>query len=123
MNHAHKKPLIIDTRFLRPMPKDLWRSACSQCDKRQSMWELVSPMNPDEVVPVCSLCFLYKSVWSKSRQEDLANMIHDVEVEAKKEFSKDEGRLVRPEDGDRILASLAITSRAFQLSDAGKGVR
>jgi hypothetical protein len=119
VSNAHKKPLIIDTRFLRPMPKDLWRSACSQCDKRQSMWELVSPMSPDEVNPVCSLCFLYLSNWSKSRQEDLANMIRDVEAELKKEFTKEDGRLVRAEDGDRILASLAITSRAFQLSDKG----
>jgi len=76
-------------------------------------------MSPDEVNPVCSLCFLYLSNWSKSRQEDLANMIRDVEAELKKEFTKEDGRLVRAEDGDRILASLAITSRAFQLSDKG----
>lgn len=120
---AHKKPLVIDTRFLRPLPKDLWRSACSQCDKRQSMWELVSPVNPEEVVPVCSLCFLYRSNWSKTRQEDLANMIKDVEAERKKEFSMEGGQLTRAEDGDRILASLAITSRAFQLADAGQGPR
>ena len=80
---AHK-PLIINPRFIRPLPKAMWDVNCASCDKRQSRWQLFPSDAPEGVkggILICSLCWLYDSQWGKTRREDLDQMIRDVEVE------------------------------------------
>lgn len=112
------KPLILDTRYLRPLPKEMFDSACEHCDKRQSKWEM-GPPDSDERHILCSLCFLYESNWGKARVDQIHEIVDDVEKEMGTKFFRgaDGKTLIACKDGDRILGALALTSRAFQLED------
>jgi len=122
LEHEHKAPLIIDTRFLRPLPKPMWQATCVNCDKRQSMWEMGPPSEPN---PVCSLCFLYESQWAEKRKDEVHAMVRDVEAYSGDKFLRDRDNvtLLSPKDGDRILGALALTSRMFQLQDKMEAVK
>ena len=118
------KPLLVDTRMLRPLPKTLFQSPCSNCDKRQAMWEM-GPERSDECVFVCSLCFLYESRWGESRREQIDILVDEVQVEAGEKFLRatDGKQLLSCKDADRILGSIALTSRMFRLEDKMKGLQ
>ena len=101
-------PLIIDPKYLRALPKSLFRSACAKCDRLQAMWEM-GPAD-GECVFLCSLCFLYESNWGKARLDQIYDMTDAVEKEAEVQFLRDVGgrRLLSSKDGDRLLGALAI---------------
>lgn len=114
------KPLLLDPKVLRPLPGALWDLSCEECDKRQARWELTQPdlilsiANPRKGVPICSLCWLYETDWGKERREDIDRMIVDVEAEVGREFKRaEDGRLLDCQDANRIVASVAVTSRVF----------
>jgi len=110
------KPILIDPRFLRPLPKPMLNTACAKCDKRQAVWEL-GGLHEDRHA-ICSLCFMYESNWGRNRTAQLLELVTAVEAEAGEEFSKDdEGRLTNPQDANRIMASIALTSRMFKMQE------
>jgi len=103
------RPVYLDPLLLRPLAPALWGISCSMCDKRQSVWELPSVKRGE---PVCSLCWLYESEWGKGVREDIDALVRAVEVHKGEIFRKtDDGRLWSCRDADRILGSIAVTSR------------
>lgn len=120
----HMVPLVIDTRFLRPLPKSLWDSACHHCDKRQSRWEMGPPYG-GETYTVCSLCFLYESKWGEKRLDQISVLVQEVEAETGEKMLKaaDGQSLLSCGDADRILSSIALTSRMFQMQDQVTALR
>jgi hypothetical protein len=118
----HSEPLIIDTRYLRPLPKAMWGAVCVNCDKAQSMWEMGPPEEPNAV---CSLCFLYQSQWGEKRVDDIHAMVRDVETHCKETFLRDQDghTLISAKDGNKILGALAMTSRMFALQDKLEAVK
>jgi hypothetical protein len=110
------KPLIIDARFLRPLPKALFRSACSECDRRQAMWEM-GPADQDHEI-VCSVCFLYESKWGEDRVAEILDLTNEMEREVGEKWLRDErGKLLSVKDCDRVLGAIALTSRMFAVRD------
>lgn len=115
------KPLILDPKALRPLPQPLWGMSCAWCDKTQARWEVSQPDLLREAEPVCSLCWLYDSEWGQQHRPDIDQMIRDIEVECGFRFERstvrtaaDQAeRLYRYQDGDRVLAAIAVTSRVF----------
>jgi hypothetical protein len=109
------KAVYLDPKTLRPLPQALCGMSCSHCDKRQSVWEHWRPEAPSNAKkgdPMCSLCWLYESAWGKDRREDIDGMIRAVEMHTGEMFRKtDDGRLWSCRDADRILGSIAVTSR------------
>lgn len=112
---ATQRPIFLDPKVLRPLPKALWGHACSCCDKMQSVWELFE--TESEYVrrkgkPYCSLCWLYESDWGKERREDIDAMVRRAEITEDRIFRKaNEGRLWSCKDADSILGFIAFTSR------------
>lgn len=117
-------PLVIDTRMLRPLPQSLYDSTCSNCDKRQSRWEM-GPQGSDNVAFVCSLCFLYESKWGEARRDQIDILVDEVEAEAGEKYLRgaDGTQLMSCKDADRMVASIALTSRMFQVHDTIEAVR
>lgn len=123
------KPILVDSRFLRPLPKSMWDISCMACDKIQARWSLHEPTDTaageteaseDEVYVVCSLCFLYESGWGKARQDEIAALIRDAEKQREQGFMRkaDNVRLMFPKDADSILSSIALVSRVFEIKRA-----
>lgn len=113
-------PVIIDTRLLRPLPKALFKSACSNCDKLQAMWEMGPPdAEAEDRAIVCGLCFLYETEWGKKRNDEIVALAEAVGKEVKGDgFLVDiRGHLLGCADADRLVASIALTSRMFQMQD------
>jgi hypothetical protein len=131
---ADRKPLLIDTRMLMPLPKALWGTACDNCNRMQSKWRVFSPMQrpPDgqpipiteaDFAPTCSVCFLYESPWAKQRREVIQQFIVDLEHEIGQKFVLDnEGRLT-PNAADQALGAIALTSRMFEQQDRMKALK
>lgn len=115
---GHTKPLIVDSRFLRPLPQAMWDTACSKCDKRQAKWEFIPSDNPPPSggYPMCSLCWLYESEWGKARRQDIDAMIRDVEKSKGQIFQRAKGnKLWACKDADPILGAIVMTSRMFEI--------
>jgi len=105
-----------DSFLVLPLPKVLLKSACSECDKPQSVWKLTR--SPVELPFICSLCLLYKSRWGEDNAESISGLIQAVEGKLGKLFDRDESRwLLRPEDADRIMFAIVATNRAFAMRD------
>jgi len=111
------EPLIIDPRYIRALPKALFRSNCVECDRLQAMWE----MGPEggERVFICSICFLYESNWGQKRIEQVHDVVQEVEKESGSNFMRDADgdRLLSSKDADGIVGALALTSRMFFAQD------
>jgi hypothetical protein len=108
------KPLILNTDHLRPLDRKEWDGPCMSCGKKQARW-MFKPANRDGAVSICSLCWLYESVWGQNRREEIFKYVRAVEEEIGTAFLKDKGRLIRVQDADRLLGALALESRMFQL--------
>lgn len=116
-------PLVINPEYLRPLPESLWNVACDKCDKRQARWEFFPSDEPenDKGFMICALCWLYESEWGQNRREDIDEMIREVEKRAGQIFQRAKGnRLWSCKDADRILSSIALTSRMFVYRSALK---
>jgi hypothetical protein len=110
------KPLILNPNNLRPLPEAMWDVSCDKCDRRQARWEFFPSDSPDarKGFMICSLCWLYESEWGKKRREDIDQMIRDVELSTEQIFQRAKGGLLWScKDADRILGSIALTSRMF----------
>ena len=115
LQEAAPKFVFLDPRVLRPLPQSLWNISCAECDKYQSVWEHFSselPSGARKGVPVCSLCWLYKSVWGKDNRGDIDRMICAVEAQREESFRKVGcDRLWSCRDADRVLGAISVTSR------------
>jgi len=112
------KPLIVDSQYLRPLPKAMWDTACERCDKRQAKWSFLpsEAAPPSGDYPMCSLCWLYESEWGKGRREDLDKMILDVQRAKGRIFQRAKGnKLWSCKDADVILGAIVMTSRIFEI--------
>jgi hypothetical protein len=96
----------------------MWDIACMQCDKPQARWSLGDPSSyhPGAVeetsLPICSLCFMFRSKWGRDNNEKIAALIGDIEFKIGSPFKRDpEGKLLHIADADRILQSVALISR------------
>jgi hypothetical protein len=113
--------LLLDPRYLQPLPKALWGVACSCCHRTVARWGLLDPAlrsasAEDSLLALCSWCFLYKSEWGKRRQEDIKRLIKDTEDAMGAVFEKSEDScLVKTDDADRILGSIAFVSRLVEM--------
>lgn len=124
------KPLILDPKTLRPLPQSLWGLSCAWCDKTQARWELSQPDILRKAEPICSLCWLYDSDWGRQHRHDIDLMIQDIEIECGSRFARLEAgttpdqaaRLCRCQDGDRVLAAIAVTSRVFAYRGLMRGL-
>ena len=129
---SDKKPLIIDTRLLMPLPKALWGTACDNCNREQSKWRVFSPMQRGEspiaiteadFVPTCSVCFIYESPWGKQRAEEIKRFITDLENETRQRFLLDPDGKLTPNAADQALGAIALTSRMFEMQDRMQGMK
>lgn len=107
------QPVNFDTGLIRPLPKELFGSVCSVCDKAQSVWALQHAMALEQECPfVCSLCVLYKSRWAQDTGEALAEFIAEVERVRNTVFERTaDGQLSVVVDADRILISILMENR------------
>lgn len=104
------KPVIIDVRRFRPLPKVMWGLDCFSCKKAQARWGHTEGMS--ELVPFCALCFLYDSVWGRDHVREITALVNDVETRIGRPFPKlASGRLAFATDADRILSSVVIVSK------------
>lgn len=107
--------IFLDPRTLRPLPQSLWGHSCAWCDKAQSVWELFEAEKERarrKGKPLCSLCWLYESTWGREYRESLNELIRAVEAATDDTFQKTgDGRLWACRDADRLLGSIAVTSR------------
>jgi hypothetical protein len=112
--------LTINSRMLRPLPEDLQNSACSVCNKRQARWHRGSPqrdLSGDEIV--CGLCYLYETEWGEAHAGSVAEFVQAVSsVALDGPLALDaSGKLIHCSDADRVLGSIALTSRMFRMQD------
>ena len=108
------KPLYIPAHEVRPLASALRGMACCDCGKRQSVWEKTSTVGDEKGVPICSLCFLYRSPWANGKQADLALFIVVVEETASVLFAKTtDNKMEDCKDADRIMSSIVLTTRLF----------
>lgn len=98
-----------------PLPKHLWDSACSCCDKMQARWALrTTLLVASEADPIvfCSGCFLYESAWAQENRGKVKKLAKDVEIERHKRFDRDKnGHLCVPDDCNRLAAAVALSQR------------
>lgn len=121
------KPIRIDTSRFQMLDKERWDCACAFCAQPTSKWEMRGPdqSGQETWAPVCSLCFLYKSNWGKTRSGDLSAYLAEViakETKRKMVLSP-EGALTSIGDADFILGVLVLTSRRFDIEDFTLGRR
>lgn len=118
------KPLIVDTRRLSMLDKEMWSVSCSVCDKRQSKWEMILPPSKpgttETRTPICSTCFLYQSEWGKQRAAHISEFLNEVIAAPetkRKMILGPNGALTNNDDADFVLGILALTSRRFEVED------
>lgn len=101
-------------KSLRPLPKVMWGTACTYCEKRQSRWTVVD----EQAHTVCSICYLYQSPWAVDKRKEIDVFIAEVEASLGSPFARNsEGNLSMFEDADRILGAVVMTSRLFEVQD------
>lgn len=76
---ADVQDLFIDSNFVRPLPKDLFDSECTNCAQKQSKWAIQFVDLPDPMI-MCSKCFLYLSAWATPRQKELTEIVAEIEA-------------------------------------------
>lgn len=123
-NRRLKKPLLIDTRFILPLPKAMWGMSCGGCDRTCANWQVMSPKMDEEgkvigtenPAPICALCFLYESGWGERNVDDIEDLIADVErKDGYKMLRTAVGRLMSPKDGNKILGAVCLVSKMREM--------
>lgn len=115
-----RKPVLINPKILRPLHQHLWGSSCSECDKRQSKWEVLR--EDGEQVVLCSLCLIYSTPWGIKNAAHLEVLIEDIQKEANERFElTPDGRLTINR-ADQVMGAVALTSRLFEARDRMVGM-
>jgi len=108
-------PVLVDTRWLRTLPKELHGIACAECDKTQAKFVMVEPTEDPEAkldaLPVCSICYLYDSPWGIKFEDAISKLIRAVEDRNDRPFFVTKTmRLMFADDADKILGSVCMAS-------------
>ncbi len=130
--------LFIDPDRLRILPKDMWDTGCTNCNKAQSKWAMVTVEEPDKPFIICSMCFLYDSGWGEKRRAELDVVITEIEAQntiriregaiksstkltaeqieaVKVEFPRDEtGKMINPKHADDVMGKLLLISHVYR---------
>lgn len=120
------KHVAIDPSKIRPLPKPMWNSICSDCSKPIARWEQVEGLKSAIMEPkfVCALCYFYKSAWGVERKEDIDNFVAELKKTTSRVIELDSsGRILKIGDADDLLGTFALTSLAFQLSGVARKQR
>lgn len=109
------RPVEISPKVVRPLPKDMWGTACYTCNRPEAKWHFESPQYEDPMC-ICSICFLYKSEWGRQRREDIRALIAEIEKEHHLIFLRNErDELIAASDADRIFGTIVLTSAMFAM--------
>jgi hypothetical protein len=100
-----KRPIILDTEWVRPFDTGLDPSICMTCSKQEARWGIGKPPNG---YFSCAGCFLYTSPWGKANVEHIREFVESVEESMGRGISEN-GIVVGPE-ADRILSSIVAIS-------------
>lgn len=90
-------------------------ASCLLCDRPLARWLMQEDENVDQFgAAVCSLCVLYDSKWAKTAE--VALFAQQIEQATSVSFQRDpDGRLLSPEEADRVLGAIVFTSRMFEM--------
>jgi len=100
-----KKPIIIDSEWIRPMDAGSSAKICIACSMESARWSVGKPPN---TYLTCARCFLYTSPWGKSNKEKIASFVAEVQEVLGRKI-EDDG-FVRHGEADRILSSIVAVS-------------
>lgn len=98
---------------LRPLPTSLRGIECALCRKKTASWAAWSflPDDPTEL-SICSLCFIYDTVWSKSNSDVVAKIVDEVEKSRGDVFKRDsDSRLEMAAQADHVLGVIVLASK------------
>lgn len=100
-----KKPIIIDSEWIRPMDAGSSPKVCITCSAETARWSIGKP--PNSYIS-CARCFLYSSPWGKHNREQIDQFVEEVQHNLGRDIA-DEG-VVRSAEADRILSSIVAVS-------------
>lgn len=100
-----KRPIILDTEWVRPFDVGADPSVCMTCSKQAARWAVGKPPNG---YFSCARCFLYTSPWGKANTEHIKEFVVSVEESMGRDISI-EG-VVLDTEADRILSSIVAIS-------------
>ena len=95
-------------RFLNPLPRKLWGSACSLCDKPQSRWGIM--VGTPAPIFICGLCVLHRSEWGKSNSPAVTSTIDRILTTSDRKFEMSDGKLTKCSDADDVLGVVILLS-------------
>jgi len=111
-----KRPLIMDTRWVRPLDGVSSDKICMTCLISQARWAIGKPPNG---YLSCSKCFLVTSPWGVENAESITELADSVEKEMGRSIFAN-GQLT--DDGaDRILHSIVFASGVSRMRSARSG--
>ena len=102
-----------DASSLRVLPKQLQGASCSKCDKPQAVWELTRADLGEGFI--CSLCMLYETRWGEENAAHLLAFIGAVVENTGEPILMDHGRIVKPDDANRIFGALVAENKVTSL--------
>jgi hypothetical protein len=105
-----KHPEVSSLRILTPLPKTLWQSNCSLCDKMQARWTARGTVAP---VFLCSLCLLYETAWGKRNAAEIEATKALVEKGREKPLPVQDGKLFNCADADSVLGVIVLVERTL----------
>lgn len=105
-------------RFLNPLPRKLWGSACSLCDKPQSRWGIIA--GTPAPIFICGLCVLHKSEWGRSNSPAVASTIERIVATSDRKFEMVNDMLQKCSDADDVLGVIILVERTIARVPAGK---
>lgn len=100
-----KKPIIIDSEWVRPIDAGSEAKICIKCTMASARWMIGKPPNS---YLTCARCFLYTSPWGVHHKEHIADFVAEVQVVLGRKI-EDDG-VVRHGEADRILSSIVAVS-------------
>lgn len=100
-----KRPIILDTEWVRPLDAGTKFVPCITCHQEDGRWAVGKPPNG---YLSCARCFLYTSPWGKANSGRLAEFVESVEENMGRSISTD--GVVDAGEADRILSSIVAIS-------------
>ena len=100
-----KRPIILDTEWVRPFDAGSDPSICMTCSKQDARWAV--GRSPNGYFS-CARCFLYTSPWGRANCDHIREFVDSVEESMGRDISDD--GIVRESEADRILSSIVAIS-------------
>ena len=100
------KPLLLDFRYVKPVtPGKGDVGLCANCSTQSARWSI--GMDPNRHIS-CAYCFLYVSSWGQENAVHIRELVQAIEKSMGSSISCD--GIVFPEEADRILQAIVLTS-------------